>query len=231
MTSPVPVPPKNLNPFARELLEALAGHPEAAEIVIGGGVALSHYLEYRGTVDLDAWWRVQAQEEVRRLLHAAMEKLAVAHGLQMRVRRFGETESYELISGSQKKFSFQISDRTRWLETPFAAKWPPLLIETFRDNLASKMTALVDRGAPRDFTDIHALCQAGVVTAPECWAAWREKHPGGSVREGSRKVILWLQMIEGRRPLEALPAADRAKAALVRTWVRDTLCRDEAHDY
>ena len=42
-----PQAPKNLNPFSRELLESMAGHPEAAEIVIGGGVALSHYLEYR----------------------------------------------------------------------------------------------------------------------------------------------------------------------------------------
>ena len=32
-----PKMPKNLNPLARELLESLAGHPEAAEIVLGGG--------------------------------------------------------------------------------------------------------------------------------------------------------------------------------------------------
>jgi hypothetical protein len=49
-----PKPPQNLNPFSRELLESLAGHAEAVEIVLGGGVALSHYLEYRETVDLDA---------------------------------------------------------------------------------------------------------------------------------------------------------------------------------
>jgi hypothetical protein len=51
MSSPRPQPPDNLHPFSRELLESLTGHSEAAEIVIGGGVALSHYLQYRDTVD------------------------------------------------------------------------------------------------------------------------------------------------------------------------------------
>jgi len=60
----LPTPPKNLNPLARELLESLAGHAEAAEIVLGGGVALSHYLEYRDTMDVDAWWRLERREEV-----------------------------------------------------------------------------------------------------------------------------------------------------------------------
>ena len=49
MPDRLPQAPKNLNPFSRELLESMAGHDEAAEIVIGGGVALSHYLEYRDT--------------------------------------------------------------------------------------------------------------------------------------------------------------------------------------
>ncbi len=40
-----PKPPKNLHPLSSELLDALAGHEEAAEIVLGGGVALSPYLD------------------------------------------------------------------------------------------------------------------------------------------------------------------------------------------
>jgi len=45
------------------LLESLTGQSEAAEIVIGGGVALSHYLQYRDTVDLDAWWRAEPRAD------------------------------------------------------------------------------------------------------------------------------------------------------------------------
>ena len=91
-----PKPPQSLNLYARELLEALAGHPEAAQIVLGGGVALSHYLEYRGTVDVDAWWRTGANRDTRDLARRLMEELAAKHGLQFRLRSWGDTESYEL---------------------------------------------------------------------------------------------------------------------------------------
>ena len=76
MTTLLPKPPGNLHPLCRELLESLAGHAEAAEIVIGGGVALSHYLEYRPTVDLDAWWHGEPRADVVAFLEAAMQALA-----------------------------------------------------------------------------------------------------------------------------------------------------------
>lgn len=50
---------------------------------------------------------------------------------------------------------------------------PPILIETVRDNVASKMNALVDRGAPRDFLDIRAVIVKGLVSVEECWALWQ----------------------------------------------------------
>jgi hypothetical protein len=52
-----PQRPSNLHPLTEELLDRLKEHPEASEIVIGGGVALSHYSEHRNTFDLDAWWK------------------------------------------------------------------------------------------------------------------------------------------------------------------------------
>jgi hypothetical protein len=76
MATPLPKPPGNLHPLAREVLERLAGHAEAAAIVIGGGVALSHYLEYRPTVDLDAWWHGEPRADVMAFLEVAMQALA-----------------------------------------------------------------------------------------------------------------------------------------------------------
>ncbi|MGH8168973.1 MAG: hypothetical protein ACRETJ_00355 [Steroidobacteraceae bacterium] len=73
-----PKPPKSLNSYARELLDALAGHAEAAEIVLGGGVALSHYLEYRGTVDLDAWWRDAVNPEAREKIQSSEDRTRAA---------------------------------------------------------------------------------------------------------------------------------------------------------
>ena len=98
-----PTTPKNLNPLARELLESFAGHAEAAEIVLGGGVALSHYLEYRDTVDVDAWWRQERSADVVRFAEQCMMEMAARHGLNFRRRTWGETESLELLRGSQKQ--------------------------------------------------------------------------------------------------------------------------------
>lgn len=116
MVTPLPKPPGNLHPLSRELLESLAGHAEAAEIVIGGGVALSHYLEYRPTVDLDAWWHGEPRADVVAFLEAAMQTLASRHGFDYRRRSWGETESLELLRGSQQQSSFQISRRTLALD-------------------------------------------------------------------------------------------------------------------
>lgn len=88
-----PVPPKNLNPFARELLEKMAGHEEAAEIVIGGGVALSHYLEYRDTVDLDSWWRSDPRDRAEAFVEGCLKEMADRHGLSYRRRQWREAQN------------------------------------------------------------------------------------------------------------------------------------------
>ena len=114
MSSPRPQPPDNLHPFSRELLESLTGHSEAAEIVIGGGVALSHYLQYRDTVDLDAWWRAEPRAEalVFRLARqerdtwvtwpnrvAALMAAEVALGVEKQTRTPEISEGVEVLFG------------------------------------------------------------------------------------------------------------------------------------
>lgn len=220
-----PVTPKNLNPFARELLESFAGHAEAAEIVLGGGVALSHYLEYRDTVDVDAWWRTEPSEDVLRFVESCMKALAAKHGLDYRRRTWGETESLELLRGSQKQFSFQISQRTLYLDTALPAEWQPLWIETLRDNLGSKMTALVERGAPRDLRDVHELCAHGLASIEECWHLWRVKNSERDPREGPEKVLFFVERLEMQRPLEKIQVpAERERASALRHWFREVLC-------
>ncbi|MFM9058275.1 MAG: nucleotidyl transferase AbiEii/AbiGii toxin family protein [Planctomycetaceae bacterium] len=221
MSAPRPQPPANLHPLSRELLESLAGHAEAEQIVIGGGVALSHYLPYRDTVDLDAWWRAEPRADALAFLESAMQAIASRHGLDYRRRSWGETESLELLQGGRKQFSFQISRRPLALDDAIPSTWQPVLIETLRDNVASKMTALVQRGAPRDFLDMYQLCTHGVMSMPECWASFMEKNPGVTVDEAKRKIIARLAMIETTRPLETIaPDAAREQATRVRDWFR-----------
>lgn len=221
-----PTTPKNLNPLARELLESFAGHPEAAEIVLGGGVALSHYLEYRDTVDVDAWWRTESRQDVMQFIEGCMKSLAAKRGLDYRRRTWGETESLELLRDSQKQFSFQISRRTLYLDEAIPAEWRPLWIETLRDNVGSKMTALVLRGAPRDFLDIYELVSRSVISISDCWELWSHKNPGVSVDEAMRKVFARMESIALMRPLETIQSkASRDSAALVRAWYRDTFTK------
>jgi hypothetical protein len=201
------------------LLESLAGHAEAAEIVIGGGVALGHYLEYRDTVDLDAWWRAEPRADVLAFLEAAMQALASRHGLEYRRRSWGETESLELLRDDLKQFSFQISRRTRFLDDAIPSRWPPVAVETLRDNVASKMTALVQRGAPRDFLDVYHVCTRDVMTTNDCWTAFTEKNPDIAIDEARRKIIARLAMIEATRPLDTIqPEEAREQAGHVRDW-------------
>ena len=49
-----PTPPQHLEPLAKDVLEGLRGREGARFIVLGGGVALQHYVEFRRTVDIDA---------------------------------------------------------------------------------------------------------------------------------------------------------------------------------
>jgi hypothetical protein len=220
-----PVPPSNLSAYAREVLELMAGDAAAAEIVLGGGVALAHYLEYRDTFDLDAWWASAPTNAARELMSRAVQMVADRHGLVASRRSWGETESFELSAGPRKVFSLQIAARDRYLDETAVAAWPPVRIETLRDNVASKMTALVERGAPRDLRDIHQLCLHGLITIDDCWNH-RAKHPTHDIREAAGKVLHAVERLEAQRPLSAIASdAERSEAATVRKWYREGLCR------
>jgi len=59
--------------------------------------------------------------------------------------------------------------------------------------VASKVVALVERGAPRDFRDIHALCRAGLTTPQECWELWRRRQQLAASDTDSARARLAVQ--------------------------------------
>lgn len=220
-----PRPPQSLNRFAKELLDLLAGHPEAAEIVIGGGVALAHYLDYRDTVDLDAWWRTAPVETARRLMADSMRVIAARHGLLFQQRAWGETESFELLREGRKVFSLQIAKRGRYLEESLPAAWAPVMIETLQDNVASKMTALVERGAPRDLRDIYEICRRGFVSVEGCWSLYVRKNPDQTASMGAVKVLFAVERLDLQRPLDTISDPTlREQAGHLRKWYREIFC-------
>jgi hypothetical protein len=220
--------PVTIDARAEKVLSLLAGKLEAAEIVLGGYFALQHYADYRRTHDIDAWWKTRAIPITEQVIREAMQRVADEDGYSMRERKFGETVSFELVKGGRKEFTFQISVRSVGLEEPVESAWPPVLIETFTDNIASKMSALVDRGAPRDFTDIKHVVDEGLITVEGAWELWCRKNPGGAIEPAKQKVLLHLAGLESRRPLESIrDSGERERARETREWFKREVVKHE----
>lgn len=221
-----PEKPADLDPLAEELLTGLASGPGAASIVLGGHFALKHYCDFRKTHDVDAWWTSDCgeavREQVRTVVREVMSKMAERHHLELRHRRFGDTESWELRREGRAVFSFQIADRTVQTEPYLPSPWPPIQIEAIAENVGSKMNALVLRGAPRDFVDIRHLVANGFLSVEECWQAWHRKNPDLNLSDAKAEVARHLQELEARRPLDTISDSnERSKAAHTRAWFRE----------
>jgi hypothetical protein len=107
------------------------------------------------------------------------------------------------------------------LDEPVASPWGRIPIETLDDNVGAKMNALVARGAPRDFVDIKAVVDAGLLTVERCWQLWLAKNPGRDPDEARLAVQNRLAGIVARTPVERLPVERRTEAEALRAWYRD----------
>jgi hypothetical protein len=169
-------------------------------VSLGGAFGLAHYYEYRTTHDLDAWWTSEA------------------------TRAWGDVVSVELRQGGRTTFSFQIAARSALLRNEVAGVWQgDIRVDSFDDLLASKMAALVNRGAPRDFLDIHTLCSAGQTSIASCWRLWQERQQlsGEDDDLGRAKLAVRanLARIEAARPLAHQPYGSTGeRSAAVRAW-------------
>jgi hypothetical protein len=231
-------PPKalatKLHPLTVEVLKRLGDQSET-EFVIGGGVALCHYVSPRDTFDLDGWWKTEESEATIRKLEVILNEIAKREQLELRINRFNDVISLELIADSQKKvYSVQVAKRDRYLDSPVLSEWN-VPIETLRDNIGSKMKALINRGTPRDFLDIHKICTEGKATAQGCWdiasqviSPWaatmaNESNTKERIQQGKAEVAHHLLQIETRKPLppEMANESDQIKnARSLRNWFK-----------
>jgi hypothetical protein len=215
--------PTTIPPHARPCFDAIAAAGLGRSISIGGGFGLSHYLEYRTTHDVDAWWTEAATPDIRRQVVAVIEDVLRRSG-PVRTRTWGEVTSIELTQEGKVVFGFQIADRSGLLKPLEEGPWPGgILLDSFDDLVASKMIALVERGAPRDFRDIHALCGAGLLDPPDCWHLWESRLAAAGEPVDPRRARLairsHLARIESARPLAGITdAGQQEQAAQVRGW-------------
>ena len=190
---------------------------------IGGAFGLAHYHEYRQTHDLDAWWRQPVNQEEQGAVVQALTRALESFGT-VRTRAWGDVTSVELEQGGKAVFSFQIAHRSAQIDAPLEGLWPGGLgLDSFDELVASKMEALVERGAPRDFRDIHSICMAGLCTAARCWQLWemRQKlarQDADGVRARSA-IVTHLSRLAVARPLNRIiDAEQREKATRLRAW-------------
>lgn len=207
---------------AEACLRALVEAELADRISLGGAMALMHYVDYRSTRDLDAWWRDDITAEEQGAVIEAITQSLRRFGT-VSTRRWGDVVSVELAEGGHKTFSFQIARRSARLEPPALAGWLPVPLDSLDDLIASKMVALVERGAPRDFRDIYELCWRGLTDPARCWSLWerRERLAGNEPdRDRARLAVLThLERIRQHRRLEDIPEPDlRQEAERIRRW-------------
>lgn len=213
--------PENITDYAEACLQALAAAGLGDRISVGGAFGLLHYLDYRPT-HVDAWWDASATGEEQRRVISVIQATLETFGA-VSVRSWGDLVSVELAQEDRVVFSFQIARRSAQLEPSAPAPWVDVLLDSLPDLLASKMVALVERGAPRDFRDIFALCQNGLATPEACWDLWRRRQElAGSDTDAARArlaVETHLMRIAQHRPLEGISdPAKRAQADRGRDW-------------
>ena len=126
---------------------------------------------------------------------------------------------------------FQIARRSAIIKQPIESPWHPVTLDAFDDLVASKMTALIDRGAPRDFVDIYEICNKELVTISRCWKLWQEREIKRGISDpdqqtGCEAVLLHLSRIERSRPIEKIVDSDqRDQANKVRMWYKKEFCK------
>jgi hypothetical protein len=216
-----PRKPKHLSEYARRCLEALQEAGLGRAVSIGGAMGLLHYLDYRDTHDVDAWWTISAGDEDRKRVLSAVSDALAKLG-EVRQRAWGDVASIDLRREGKTVFNFQVAFRSAQLEPTLMAPWVEVCLDSLNDVVASKMVALVERGAPRDFRDIFAVCRAALLSPRQCWGLWRRRQElSGSDTDRDRARLALethLTRIAQHRPLESIDPRDRTEAATVREW-------------
>src|SRR5579883_236161 len=128
---PEPIRPTSLNPLMEQTLAALQAGPVGNRIILGGGIALKHYADFRTTHDIHAWWAGTRDPRAVEQIMSALLPVAAANACEVEHRQFGATDSFEFrpVSGGKAVFSFQIALRDLPLDEPVPSAWKPVQIE------------------------------------------------------------------------------------------------------
>lgn len=130
-----PRQPSHLSPHARACLKALVKAKLADRISLGGAFGLFHYIDYRSTHDVDAWWSESLKEGEKQAVIQVLESTLSDFG-NVRVRAWGDVVSVELSQEDKTVFTFQIAARTMRLENSVLAGWINVPLDSLADLVA-----------------------------------------------------------------------------------------------
>lgn len=208
--------PAGLSEFAEVTLRSVADAGLGQKLSLGGALGLQHYLEYRSTHDVDAWWHPSATPGEREKIFQVVEESLRPFGSTRR-RQWKEVTSLDLLLEGKVVFSFQVAERSAQIEPTATLPWLHFAIDSLPDLVASKMVALVERGAPRDFLDIYTLCQRGVMTPTDCWRLWKERQERADSDTSPDRARLAVESHLGRiarqRPLESIADPEQRRSS------------------
>jgi hypothetical protein len=144
-----------LSPLQSRVLEVLAG---LGWTLTGGGALAGYHLGHRTTRDLDLFWHGRTSldhlpaEVVRRLTEAGLESAILETAPAF--RRVRVSDGVEVVPLDL------VSDPVPVVEPPIEMA-AGILVDTRREILANKLTALLSRWAVRDLVDVRALVASG----------------------------------------------------------------------
>ena len=111
---------------------------------LGGYFALKHYLDYRDTGDVDAWWRTRQDARALAVAREVFAETAAEFGYRCASAHGEKRSRSRPLDGANKAFSFQVSIRSVEIGEPVAE---PLGALSDRD--AGRQHRVEDDGAGR----------------------------------------------------------------------------------
>jgi hypothetical protein len=133
--------PTHIPHYAEICLQALVASGLNDKISLGGAFGLLHYLDYRPTHDVDAWWDASATNHDKNRTVEVLESALSPYG-GVQTRTWGDVTSVELMQEDKTVFSFQIVQRSVQLEPSVSTTWIAVPLDSFEDLVASALSRL-----------------------------------------------------------------------------------------
>ena len=147
----------NLTPLQKELLEAFFEH-EGGFFLTGGAALVGFHFGHRGTDDLDLF---TLSEDAFERGAFALQAAADATGARLTLRQ--QAPGFRRYVAERPEDAVVVDLVLERVPQVFGAKESRgrIILDTPREILANKLTALVSRAEERDLVDVFVLEQAG----------------------------------------------------------------------